>query len=924
MFEARQTTIPFPSRLNDYYCEEKKGSYGPQFSEAYSYGASHIDNSIPRKEKDPRSFTLPCYINNVCFDNALADLGASSPDLERPFLSTAHAKIDVFKRKITLRVRDKKNIFKSMKPASSLIKRGLHVRKFYNCIIKDKVEYKGKNAVGAFMNVPIFVRNFSVVTHFVVVENIDGYRDQDMGDIILGEPFFKASCVEARRFYGLINIHNGSANVTYQMVRSHPRFKNLNAKCNKIKPLLKDLAAKKSTKFVSIIWNPVCVVVMLFILVYVLLYATYHSTGSSDTDQIVSLVGPTGDPWDQRVRSQLIGKDLVSGLLVYELPLSSLRKKYRLSLKNDMPPRDKCFEIIGFPQGFKRNFNFNFGKQSFNANVDVKMNDKSSSSSQSSGFTADQMQKLLSMINDKPSGSIHANMAGRTSFFNENVWFNINFSKHFYANYSLSMTTITMGWIINYGTNQHLTVLTVGMYNIVDISEIKIIVGHPNGTLATVSHVRNFKLTNVIFYDVLVGPEYCVSLLSVNKLIRDSKMFVGFDENKCQSSVVMSFHVSKLLWHNRLGHPVDQVWKTQVMLITYNFFDSQFPQSPNDDGKDYSVEDGSLPHYDGHDSTQCRSQNDRLTATQVDDQNWSEGSLQNSVPSTSQSNLTQINDDVQTPTLRRSDRQSKLPVRLTDYVSGSNVKYGIEKYVSYSRLNNVNICFATSLNKSIKPSCLSEVVSDPNWDLGILKYFLEIEIIENDLGFRMSQRKYCLELLHEYGMVAARPVVIPIPENSVLSFDETSDDKFLSDFTSYQNQHMHSLLQSHFKAALRVLRYLKDWDKCPKTRRIQKHVFCFLCCLDMIAANPIFHERTKHFELDVHFVREKVLAGIIKTMKVSSDLQTADMFTKCLGIVQHKLCCKNLGMLDVFASELVGKDSGRKRHVSKKESRTSA
>ncbi|GJS09888.1 hypothetical protein Tco_0366684 [Tanacetum coccineum] len=55
---------------------QKKVSYGSQFSEAYSYEASHIDNSIPQKEKDPGSFTLPCYINNVCFDNALADLGA--------------------------------------------------------------------------------------------------------------------------------------------------------------------------------------------------------------------------------------------------------------------------------------------------------------------------------------------------------------------------------------------------------------------------------------------------------------------------------------------------------------------------------------------------------------------------------------------------------------------------------------------------------------------------------------------------------------------------------------------------------------------------------------------------------------------------------------------------------------------------------
>ncbi|GJX82675.1 hypothetical protein Tco_0332156 [Tanacetum coccineum] len=43
--------------------------------------------------------------------------------LKRPFLSTAHAKIDVFKRKITLRVGEEKIIFKSVKPASSLIKR---------------------------------------------------------------------------------------------------------------------------------------------------------------------------------------------------------------------------------------------------------------------------------------------------------------------------------------------------------------------------------------------------------------------------------------------------------------------------------------------------------------------------------------------------------------------------------------------------------------------------------------------------------------------------------------------------------------------------------------------------------------------------------------------------------------------------------
>ncbi|GJX37999.1 DNA-directed DNA polymerase [Tanacetum coccineum] len=135
--------------------------------------------------------------------------------LRRPVLSTARAKIDVFKRNITLRVGDEKIIFKSVKSASSLIMRvymlslrermeldlearlmGETLVEFYNFIIRDEVEHKGKNVVEAFMNVPIFVRNFSVVTHFVVVENMDGYRDQDMGDIILGELFCKASCVK--------------------------------------------------------------------------------------------------------------------------------------------------------------------------------------------------------------------------------------------------------------------------------------------------------------------------------------------------------------------------------------------------------------------------------------------------------------------------------------------------------------------------------------------------------------------------------------------------------------------------------------------------------------------------------------------------------------------------------------------------------
>ncbi|GKA72559.1 homeodomain-like protein [Tanacetum coccineum] len=260
--------------------------------------------------------------------------------LGRPFLSTAHAKVDVFKRKITLRVGDEKNIFKSVKHSSCLIKRvymlslreridldlearlmgetlilnrsfdllygdyiklnnlneplelrrnrvddleltveeggvvnepimdivktrcdligglddypsncdfyrRIHIdcaynlkfscmmgfeyvhsnflpilpinvmfKKFYTSIMKDKIEFKRRNKLGNFVNAPIFIGNFNVITDFTVVEDMDPYLDKGMGDVIVRE--HKASCMEARRSDGIITIRDGDDSVSEQ------------------------------------------------------------------------------------------------------------------------------------------------------------------------------------------------------------------------------------------------------------------------------------------------------------------------------------------------------------------------------------------------------------------------------------------------------------------------------------------------------------------------------------------------------------------------------------------------------------------------------------------------------------------------------------------------------------------------------------
>ncbi|KAK2988423.1 hypothetical protein RJ640_023970 [Escallonia rubra] len=236
-------------------------------------------------------------------------------------------------------------------------------------------------------------------------------------------------------------------------------------------------------------------------------------------------------------------------------------------------------------------------------------------------------------------------------------------------------------------------------------------------------------------------------------------------------------------------------------------------------------------------------------------------------------------------------------------------------------------------------------------DIGLMSYYLGIEVKQRDDGIFISQEAYAKEVLKRFNMENCNPISIPIEVEKKLSrhvkegpIDRTLFRSLVGSLryltctrpdilyaVGYISRYMENPTTYHFKVAKRILRYLKvTLSTCEAEYVAATLTVCHAIWLRSLlkelsfiqnestqiyvdnksaialAKNPVFHDRSKHIDTRYHFIRESIAKKQVQVKFVKSEDQVADIFTKPLNREVFEKLRSRLGMRESSLRGRVG------------------
>ncbi|CAM8932740.1 unnamed protein product [Rhodiola kirilowii] len=254
--------------------------------------------------------------------------------------------------------------------------------------------------------------------------------------------------------------------------------------------------------------------------------------------------------------------------------------------------KENCYKLIGYPPGhklhkgsesYKQGTNRKFSANNVNGTEETVTAAASNNNQSSGSFTTEQLNQIMNMIKSGGMNQSHTHMEMAGTAFSYNAAG---------TSYSYNAFSTLDCWIIDSGATCHFTYKPEMLSDIHDLKgDYGVIL--PNGERFTIKQSGNCKLQNgLVLFGVFLIPEFKVNLISVGKLIADSRYKVLFTDISCtiqdqHSKIILetgrptdglfSFdasnpkaqvcnHIVKKessmadLWHRRLGHaPIDTI-----------------------------------------------------------------------------------------------------------------------------------------------------------------------------------------------------------------------------------------------------------------------------------------------------------------------------------------------------------------------------